>query len=126
MRPITNARPAADTEPVARPKILSFRATGLVLGDAVLGAVPGKPDVTQELPFGGGNDLIEGKRWLKESVSIVNKTRRRVEKMVLDKIYQSGRQSKKILLILLTNKSLHESRVSYPQKSDATETLLVV
>ena len=46
--------PAADMEVadlVARPKIVSFRATGLILGDAVLGAVSEKPDVTQTIAF---------------------------------------------------------------------------
>ena len=49
-----NARPAADkevTELVARPKIVSFRATGLMLGDAVLAAVSVKRDVTQAIVF---------------------------------------------------------------------------
>ena len=37
----------------------SFRATGLMLGDAILGAVSEKADVTQALPFRGGNDFIK-------------------------------------------------------------------
>ena len=32
-------------------KDVSFRATGLILGDAVLGAVSEKPDVTQAIAF---------------------------------------------------------------------------
>ena len=53
-RPITNTRPVADTEVanlVAKPKIVGFRATGLMLGDAVLGAVSVRPDVTQAIAF---------------------------------------------------------------------------
>ena len=53
-RPITNIRPVADTEVadlVERPKIVSFRVTGLMLGNAVLGAVSVKPDVTQAIAF---------------------------------------------------------------------------
>ena len=46
--------PAADTEVadlVARPKIVGFRATCLVLGNAVLGTVSAKPDVTKAIAF---------------------------------------------------------------------------
>ena len=53
-RPITNARPAADTDIadlLARPKMLSFRVTGLMLGNVVPGAVSVKPEVTQAIAF---------------------------------------------------------------------------
>ena len=49
-----NTRPAADTEvadSVAQPKMVSFRATGLMLGDVVPGAVSVNPDVTQAIAF---------------------------------------------------------------------------
>ena len=63
--------------------------------------------------------------FLKESGLIVNMPRCRVAKMVLDKIYMGGRHAEMILLILLKNKCLPESRVSNSRNSDATESLLV-
>ena len=53
-RPITNTRPFADTEfadLVERPNMVSLRVTGLMLGNAVLGAVSVKPEVTQGIAF---------------------------------------------------------------------------
>ena len=52
--------------------------------------------------------------------------RRSVAKMVLDEIYQGGRYSERILLIVLKNKCLPESEVSNSRNSGATEILLVV
>ena len=46
--------------------------------------------------------------------------------MVLDEIYQGGRHSERILLILLKNKCLPESEVSNSRNSGTTEILLVV
>ena len=51
---------------------------------------------------------------------------RRVEKMVLDEIYQGGRHSERILLILLKNTCLPESELSKSRNSGAPEILLVV
>ena len=56
-RPISNNGLAADIEVaelVTRPKAVRLRATGLMLENAVLGAVEAKLDVTQHIAFGEG------------------------------------------------------------------------
>ena len=69
---------------------------------------------------------MKEKRYLKESGSIVNMPRRSVAKMILDKIYYGGGHPEMILLILLKNESLPESRVNNSRHSDATVTLIVI
>ena len=60
-----NTRPAADTEVadlVARPTMVSFRATVLMLGDAVLEAVSVKPDLIQAIAFRWRKGFYQGER----------------------------------------------------------------
>ena len=71
-----------------------LRATGLMLGNAVLGAVETKLDVTQKIAFRWRKGFFKEKRELKESGSILSIPCRRLAKMVLDKIYQDGRQTR--------------------------------
>ena len=75
-----------------------------MLGDAVAVAVSANPDVTQAIAFRWRKRFYQRETLVKRSGSIANMPRRRVAKIVVDKIYHGGRHSEMILLIFLKKK----------------------
>ena len=82
----------------------SFRATGLMFGNAVLGAVSVKPDVTQAIAFRWRECMYQRETLAKREWFNHQHAAPQIAKIVLDKIHRGGRHSERILLIFLKNK----------------------
>ena len=85
-----------------------------MLGDAVLGAVSVKSDVTQAIAFRGRKSFYQRETLAKRPLETLLTFDRQhaapqSRENGLDKIHQNGRHSERILLILLNNKCLPES-----------------